>query len=195
MTQNYQSQDLWSRTTSVNGYAVDELRSVLQKSIRRGMVEEAMLAGYELCASGPETEGMLWRRLEIIATEDVGFGLMQAPALIEALYQQQRRMADGGDRWMYPAHAIRLLATARKDRTTMEMAVWAREVLTRGERKIEIEDYHVDLHTRRGVELGRDAMHWWQGGARLDNQIEGLPTKYGEYLKTLKGVGSSRDDA
>jgi hypothetical protein len=25
---NYQSQDIWSRTTSANGYSVDELRSV-----------------------------------------------------------------------------------------------------------------------------------------------------------------------
>jgi hypothetical protein len=137
---------------------------------------------------------MLWRRLEIIATEDVGFGLMQGPALIEALYQQQRRIADGGDRWMYPAHAIRLLATAKKDRTTMEMAVWAKEVLTRGERRIEIEDYHVDLHMRRAVEMGRDASHWWQDGSRLDNQIEGLPTKYGEYPKKPNSTGPSQED-
>jgi replication-associated recombination protein RarA len=195
MTVNYQSQDLWSRTTSLNGYAVDELRSVLQKSIRRGMVEEAMLAGYELCASGPETEEMLWRRLEIIATEDVGIGLLEGPAIIEALYQQAKRMADGGDRWMYPAHAIRLLATAKKDRTTMEMASWAKEVLTRGDRKIEIEDYHVDLHTRRGVEMGRGTDHWWQGGSRLDDQVEGLPTKYGAYLRKLYAGEPTKGDA
>lgn len=189
MTENYQSQDMWSRTKSVHGYAIDELRSVLQKSIRRGMVEEAILAGYELHASGPETEEMMWRRLEIIATEDVGIGIMNGPAVIEALYQQQRRMADGGDRWMYPAHAIRLLAEAKKDRTSMELASWAKEVLSTGERTIEIEDYHVDLHTRRGVEMGRDASHWWNGGARLDNQVEGLPTKYGAFLKERFGGG------
>ena len=187
MTVNYQSQDVWSRTSSANGYAIDELRSVLQKSIRRGMLEEAMLAGYELYASGREVEEMLWRRLEIIATEDVGFGLENGPAILEALYQQARRMADDTDRWMYPAHAIRLLVAAKKDRTTMEVANWAKEVLTRGERKVEVEDYHVDLHTRRGVELGRGTEHWWRDGSRLDNQVEGLPTKYGAYLKALYG--------
>jgi replication-associated recombination protein RarA len=185
MTVNYQSEDLWSRTTSLNGYPVDELRSVLQKSIRRGLLEEAMLAGRELYASGPECEEMLWRRLEVITAEDVGIGLIQGPAIIEALYQQQKRMANEADRWMYAAHAIRLLAQARKDRTTMEIASWAKEVLARGERKVVVEDYHVDLHTRRGVALGRGSEHWWAHGARLDNQVENLDTKYGDYLRAL----------
>lgn len=194
MTVNYQSADLWSRSASVNGYPIDELRSVLQKSIRRGLLEEAVLAGYEIYASGPECEEMLWRRLEIIATEDVGLGLVDGPAIIELLYQQQKRMADGGDRWMYAVHAIRLLATAKKDRTTMELGSWAREVLTRGERKIEIEDYHVDLHTRRGVALGRGTEHWWADGARLDNSIEGLDPRYGDYLRKLYGGSANKPD-
>ena len=116
MSKNYQSSDVWSRTVTVNGFAVDELRSVLQKSIRRGLVEEAALAAYELFANGPETEEVLWRRLEIIATEDVGLGLVNAPAIIEALYSQASRMLDRGDRWIYCAHAVRLLATAPKDK-------------------------------------------------------------------------------
>ena len=118
---NYQSQDIWSRTTSINGYGVDELRSVLQKSIRRGWVEDAALAAYELFSSGPETEEILWRRLEIIATEDVGLGLVTAPAIIEALNQQRQRMPDRGDRWIYCAHAVRLLATAQKDNMSMDL--------------------------------------------------------------------------
>jgi replication-associated recombination protein RarA len=185
MTINYQSADHWSRSTSINGYPFDELRSVFQKSIRRGLTEEALLAGYEIYASGRESEEMLWRRIEIIATEDVGSGLPMAPLLVEALYQQQKRMDDPVDRWMYATHAIRLLSDAKKDRTTMEMGIWAREVLARGERKVEIEDYHVDLHTRRGVEMGRGSEHWWAEGARLDNQVEGLDRKYGDYLREL----------
>lgn len=185
MAENYQSQDLWSRTTTRNGYAADELRSVLQKSIRRGMMEEAILAGCELFFSSPETEEMLWRRLEIITTEDVGLGLPNGPAVIEALYRQAKRMVDPGDRWMYGAHAIRLLATAPKDRLSMEIACWARESLDRGERRIEIEDYHLDMHTRRGVEQGNGPEHWWRNGARLDNQINDTPTKYDAYLRKL----------
>src|SRR5258708_40371790 len=119
---NYQSQDIWSRTTSVNGYAIDELRSVLQKSIRRGWVEEAALAAYELFSSGPEAEEILGRRLEIIATEDVGLGLVTGPAIIEALNRQRLRMSDRGDRWIYCAHAVRVVAGAEKEQLSIRLA-------------------------------------------------------------------------
>ncbi len=184
MSTNYQSQDVWARTTTVNGHPVDEVRSVLQKSIRRGWLEDAILAALELYDSGPETEELLWRRLEIIATEDVGYGLIEAPAIIEALNQQRVRMSDRTDRWMYSAHAVRLLAMAKKDRTTMEVAVWAREVTASGERKLDIKDWMVDYHTKRGAAMGRGPAHWWnEGGAQLDNQIDNLDTRYGDYLR------------
>ena len=132
---------------------------MLQRSIRRGWVEEAALAAYELFSFSPETEEVLWRRLEIIATEDVGLGLVTAPAIVEALNQQRLRMDDRGDRWIYCAHAVRSLATARKDNMSMELAGWTREVVARGERKAEV-TITIDLHTRRGVSMGRDKAHW-----------------------------------
>ncbi len=194
MSKNYQSGDAWSRASTVNGFAVDELRSVLQKSIRRGLVEEAALAAYELFANGLETEELLWRRLEIIATEDVGFGMPNAPAVIEALYAQAMRMPDRGDRWIYCAHAVRLLAAAPKDSTSMELAGWTRAVVERGERKPVVEDYMLDLHTRRGVEMGRGAAHWWNEGARLRNRIPGYDPTWGDYLRQLAGAERHKED-
>ena len=188
MAKNYQSGDVWSRTVTVNGFAVDELRSVLQKSIRRGLAEEAALAAYELFANGQETEEVLWRRLEIIATEDVGMGLVNAPAIIEALYAQASRMVDRGDRWIYCAHAVRLLASAPKDNMSMELAGWTKAVVERGERQPVVEDYMVDVHTRRGAEMGRDVAHWWNEGAQLRNRIAGYDPKWGEYLRKLAGA-------
>ena len=194
MSKNYQSGDVWSRTTTVNGFSVDELRSVLQKSIRRGLVEEAALAAYELFVNGAETEEVLWRRLEIIATEDVGLGLSTAPAIVEALYRQASRMADRGDRWIYCAHAVRLLATAPKDNMSMELAGWTRAVTERGESKPVVEDFMVDLHTRRGSEMGRDEAHWWNDGAKLKNRIPGYQSKWGDYLRKLAGAESESDE-
>jgi len=185
MSQNYQTQDLWSRATSINGYPFDELRSVLQKSIRRGLLEEAVLAAYEFYSSGAEAEEVLWRRLEVIATEDVGFGLIEAPAILEALNTQRKRMVDFGDRWMYTVHAVRLLATAKKDNTTMQLATWAQFAVARGERKVEVEDYQVDMHTRRGAALGRDVNHWWTQGAVLKNKLDDSETPWGKYLNEL----------
>lgn len=188
MTKNYQSGDVWSRTVTANGFAVDELRSVLQKSIRRGLVEEAALAAYELFSNGAETEEVLWRRLEIIATEDVGLGLVSAPAIVEALYAQASRMVDRGDRWIYCAHAVRLLASAPKDNMSMELAGWTRAVVEQGERRPVVEDYMVDVHTRRGAEMGRDVAHWWNEGARLRNRIPGYDSKWGDYLRKMAGL-------
>jgi replication-associated recombination protein RarA len=180
-----QHEDVWSRSTTLHGHATDEVRSVLQKSIRRGLLEEAMLAAFELYQTGPETEELLWRRLEIIAVEDVGLGLVQAPLLIEALNAQRLRWPRNPERWMFSAHAVRLLATARKDRTTMELAGWTEEVVARGERSVEVQDFHIDCHTSRGVAMGRGRAHWWGDGARLDNQIEGLDRRWGDYLRKL----------
>ncbi len=189
--QNYQSKDVWSRTTSVHGYPIDELRSVLQKSIRRGRVEEAALAAYEFFASGPECEEVLWRRLEIIATEDVGLGMAMAPSIINALYLQAGRMVDAGDRWIYCAHAVRLLAMAPKDNMSMELSGWTKAVVERGERKVEVEDFMVDLHTRRGAGMGRTVAHWWNEGAKLENRIPGYEPKWGDYLRKLAGAKGS----
>jgi replication-associated recombination protein RarA len=194
VAKNYQSGDVWSRTVTANGFAVDELRSVLQKSIRRGLVEEAALAAYELFSNGLETEEVLWRRLEIIATEDVGLGLVSAPAIVEALYAQASRMADRGDRWIYCAHAVRLLASAPKDNMSMELAGWTRAVVERGERKAVVEDYMVDVHTRRGAEMGRDVAHWWNEGARLRNRIPGYDSKWGDYLREMAGAEALKEE-
>lgn len=185
MARNYQSRDLWSRRKSVHGYAMDELRSVLQKSIRRGLMEEAVLAAYEIYSTGPEAEDMLWSRLEIIATEDVGFGLIMAPVILEALNAQRLRMADRGDRWMYSAHAVRILAEAKKDNVTMELATWTQQVVERGERSVRVEDYHLDMHTRRGAKLGHDSWHWWTNGALLQNRLSRKRSPWGKYLTDL----------
>jgi replication-associated recombination protein RarA len=193
MAKNYQSGDVWSRAVTANGFAVDELRSVLQKSIRRGLVEEAALAAYELFANGLETEEVLWRRLEIIATEDVGLGLPSAPAIIDALYAQATRMLDRGDRWIYCAHAVRLLATAPKDNMSMELAGWTQAVVENGERRPVVEDFMIDVHTRRGAQMGRDTSHWWNEGAKLSNRAPGYDPKWGDYLRRLAGAKIADD--
>jgi replication-associated recombination protein RarA len=191
-----QHDDVWSRCQTVNGYAVDEVRSVFQKSVRRGKVEEAILAAFELYMTGPETEELLWRRIEIIATEDVGLGLVALPAILEAMNTQRLRLPHNFDRWIYSAHAVRLIATAKKDRTSMELAAWAQSVVESGERKLEVLDFHVDNHTRRGVEMGRGVEFWWNnGGAMLLNQVEGLDPRWGKYLRGLYRKGLANDSA
>jgi hypothetical protein len=110
--------------------------------------------------------------------------------LIEALNSQRLRVPPNTDRWIFSAHAVRLLATAKKDRTSMELACWTEAVTARGERQVEVLDYQVDFHTRRGTLMGRGRDHWWNsGGAVLENQIEGLDPRWGNYLRELFGDG------
>ena len=54
--------DPWSKITTRNGYAGDEVISALQKSIRRGLEEQACMFAYELYISSPQLEEKLWRR-------------------------------------------------------------------------------------------------------------------------------------
>jgi replication-associated recombination protein RarA len=178
--------DPWWGAETVNGMPVDEIRSSLQKYIRRGMLEEAVLAGYEMHRSGMTVEELLWRRLEIMAAEEVGDAMPTAPAIVEALYQQRKRCELASDRWIFTVRAIRLLVTAQKDRTDAELAMWTREVVERGERKAEVYDVGVDFHTKRGTELGRDRKHFFStGGDYIANELAGRPTKYRDYLHSL----------
>ena len=66
--------DPWSKITTRNGYAGDEVISALQKSIRRGLEEQACMFAYELYVSSPQLEEKLWRRLLTISVEDIGMG-------------------------------------------------------------------------------------------------------------------------
>jgi replication-associated recombination protein RarA len=178
-----QHEDTWSRARTIHDLAVDEIRSVLQKSIRRGDVEEAVLAAHELYETGPEVEELLWRRLEIIATEDVGMGMPDAPVLIEALNSQRLRIPHTPDRWIFAVHAVRLLAQAPKDRTSTDLAGWASTIVASGERMVEIQDFHVDHHTRRGVALGRGPDFWLEhGGGELKDEID-VDTRWGDYVR------------
>jgi hypothetical protein len=180
-----QHEDTWSRARTIHDLAVDEIRSVLQKSIRRGDVEEAVLAALELYDTGPEVEELLWRRLEVIAAEDVGMGMPEATVLIEALNAQRLRIPPTADRWIFAAHAVRVLTEAPKDRTSTELAAWATQVVSRGERMVEIQDFHVDHHTRRGVAMGRGPAFWVEnGGGVLHGAIDGTESRWGDYVRT-----------
>lgn len=70
----FMSYDPWSNIQSRNGIPGDELISMLQKSIRRGLEENALAAAYEMYITSPQFHEKMWRRLLAISVEDVGFG-------------------------------------------------------------------------------------------------------------------------
>jgi replication-associated recombination protein RarA len=147
------SQDPYTKLTSPRGIPVDQLVSVLQKDIRRGNVDNAVLAAYEMLSTSADVAEHLWRRLKLIAVEDVGMGQPLAPLLLNCLHDNFRA-TPGGDTMM-AVHAVRLLATARKDRTSSEHADLVAAKVERGELVVSVPDYALCVHTRAGQEMGR----------------------------------------
>jgi replication-associated recombination protein RarA len=178
-----QPPDPWQRTTTEHGFFADEVISALQKSIRRAMLENAVLLGWEMYVTSPEMEEKLWSRLCVIAVEDIGLGNVQAPVLIEALYRQHERCPrPGGERFLFAAHAIRVLATSPKDRTSDDLVSWAKHSVALGERLPEIPDFALDMHTRRGQEKGRDYRFFMEEASRVSPESEKLDRTWRDWI-------------
>src|SRR5205807_2468929 len=105
---------------------------------------------------------------------DVGLANPDAALLVEALYRMHARgQRPSGDRFLFLLHAVRVLADSPKDRSTDEMANWLTRVVDSGERLPEVPDVALDMHTRRGRELGRDILHFHHEGAIVEQEWEG----------------------
>ncbi|WP_137151841.1 AAA family ATPase [Devosia sp. FKR38] len=183
MTKVQQPPDPWQRTTTEHGLAADEVISALQKCLRRGLVDNVLLLGWEMYLTSPEMEEMLWSRLCVIAVEDIGLGNPQAPVLVETLYQQHKRYArPSGDRFLFAAHAIRVLAGSTKDRTSDDMVNWAKRSMELGEALPEIPDVALDMHTRRGQEMGRDYLFFMQEASKVVPEINDKEQRYRDWI-------------
>jgi replication-associated recombination protein RarA len=175
--------DPWTQVRTVHGLPADEVISTLQKSIRRGLEENAALCAYEMVYTSPEMERKLWDRLCIISVEDVGFGEPQAPLLIQTLMEMSQRFGrHEGDRYTFAIHAARYLATRQKDRSSDEMHNWLRHVVEKEGRRPEIPDYVLDMHTARGIAMGRDLRHFLEIGSQVNPELPGREKKYREQL-------------
>ena len=191
MVKVQQPPDPWQRTTTEHGFPADEVISALQKCLRRGMLDNVLLLGWEMYLTGPEMEEMLWSRLCVVAVEDIGLGNPQAPILVETLYQQhQRYQRPSGDRFLFAAHAIRVLASSSKDRTSDDMVNWAKQIMALGERLPEIPDVALDMHTGRGQQMGRDYRFFMEEASRVMPEINDKDQKYRDWI--IKALDEGR---
>ena len=178
--------DPWSKITTRNGYAGDEVISALQKSIRRGLEEQACMFAYELYISSPQLEEKLWRRLLTISVEDIGMGNPMASVVVNNLYQMSREFdyADG-DRPIYFIHAIRYMCQSEKDRSSDLLKNICIKSFAMGKLP-EIPDYALDKRAQRGQAMGRDSLRLLNEGSRVYPQKE-IDNDYKErYAKILE---------
>lgn len=191
----FTSYDPWSRVTTRNGIQGDLVISALQKSIRRGLAEKAVTFAYEMYITSEQFEEKLWRRLQAISVEDVGFGDLNAPVLINSLNQMRQNFPyTDGDRPIFFVHAIRYLAAAKKDRTSDNLKNIVKTEFAYG-RKPEIPDFALDMHTEQGRSMGRDFKHFLAEGSRVENELQGHENYRDRLLALLDRIEQENPEA
>jgi replication-associated recombination protein RarA len=183
------SADPWTRVRTAHDLPADEVISAVQKEIRRGHTENAALLAYEMLTTSAELEEYLWGRLQVIAVEDVGYGNLQAPVLIETLFQMHHRLPrPRGDRYLFAIHAVRVLCQSPKERGSDELLNWIQRAVDEQGKRPEIPDYAVDMHTRRGQEMGRDYAHFLTEASLVQPEMADRDNTYRDRLLAMLGL-------
>ena len=164
--------------TTPNGYEFSEVASALQKCIRRGNEELAMYFAIEMIAGG--YADYMWRRLTIIASEDIGIADPFCAVLINALRQNAEvsrgnaKKMELNDQLEPLQEAILYMCRTQKTRYGDDFMCYVNTRRNRGW-KPEIPDEALDMHTKRGKLKGRGEINFCQEGAMLSNEakIEG----------------------
>ncbi|MEK7534089.1 MAG: hypothetical protein AAB600_02015 [Patescibacteria group bacterium] len=131
-----------------NGYRLDEVVSALQKAIRRNQEERAAFWAYEMFEGGYIK--YLWRRLSVIALEDVGIADPFAAVLVNALAQSSERINQKDKvEVLHPGLAVMYLCRAKKSR---EVDYWLEIVEHKRKlgQKLELEKHELDSHAEKG---------------------------------------------
>lgn len=165
---------------TVNGHPLPEVVSALQKSIRRGLEDDALYFATDMYLSGYAEYA--WKRLRIITSEDVGLADLDMPVRIQALYalwveQRKKKDAHHEPERLFFVHAVLLLARAPKNRTVDDALVfhWGQHANI----KRDIPEYAIDRHTARGKQLGRGVEHVFEVGYHLEHQVGDNPYRDG----------------
>jgi replication-associated recombination protein RarA len=154
------------------GYEFFEVSSAFQKSIRRGDEDVALFMAVEL--ENSNFGEYAWKRMRIIASEDVGLAEPLMPANIHALYEmykEQKKKKDdkSGSERLFLIHAVLLLCRARKSRLVdwAIIALWKEHP----KRRLDIPDYAYDKHNQKGRSMGRGLKHFYEEGTKLENHM------------------------
>jgi replication-associated recombination protein RarA len=194
MKMTHLDHDPWVDVKTHNGFQADHVISALQKEIRRGNTENAALLAYEMIVTSPALEDYLWHRLKVISVEDIGFGEVLAPVLIQSLFQMSSACDRAtGERKLYAIHAVRYLCTCKKDRSSDEMINWINHASKRGDLRPVIPDYALDMHTAEGQKKGRGRRHFFEEASRTIPEVPDRDRTYLERILKMLDSGELED--
>lgn len=149
-----------------NNKILFEVASAIQKEIRRGNEEGALYWSLELL---PRYEKYLWKRLIVIANEDIGIASMETIEFVNVQAQSWfwlREHNAQDELRLVLANAILALCRAPKTRLADHFQCVVTTLWQSNDRKIP--DYALDKHTLRGKQMGRGIEFF------LDNEDEPL---------------------
>jgi len=152
------------------GYDFFEVASALQKEIRRGNEKNALYWAFQLL---PEFEGYFWSRLKVIVNEDIGIANPTAIILIQVLSDQyfefRKRKKDSA--LLMVTNAILFMCRSPKTRVADHLLITMKQEILQDKisppEMIEIPDYALDKHTKRGKAQGRGWDHFREFGTVL----------------------------
>jgi hypothetical protein len=164
------------------------LKSALQKYVRRGLGERAAYVAYQL--SNKKTGWILWRRLNIIAVEDV----LDATVILVVSELGRQAVKYGYDSWDGRRCAVAaslLMADCRKDRRSDEFCELMdveekgtdnEELKAKIRELAKIEDYVHDQHTASGRRMGRGDLFWYE----VSSETVGKTAEYAKWRDWFK---------
>jgi replication-associated recombination protein RarA len=167
-----------------------ELLSAFQKSVRRGLEDDALYWGVQLYRNTNQEAGMAFNRLVVMASEDIGLADPQAALLIHSLHNFWRNMPKDkrwpdkiqGEGRLYFVHAVLVAVRAKKSRMVDNILI---TYFNAPRDSRDIPDYALDKHTSRGKAMGRGVDHFFEEGAKLANEDTSLGDVYKEAAKQV----------
>ncbi len=145
----------WGSQRTIRGFALGEVSSAFQKSVRRGEEQQAVFWALEMSQSGQAQ--YVWNRIMVIVSEDIGIAEPGVATDVRALYDNWKdtikRKPPGFSERLMLIHATLIIVRARKSRL-VDNIHWS---ICSVEEPLfdEIPDYALDAHTARGRRMGR----------------------------------------
>lgn len=149
-----------------------EAMSAMQKYIRRSQPKEAFYFAMQIAEFNPY---MMWKRLEVIVSEDIGPANPTLPSQFQVLRDWYFNGAEGLNKGhagtLYLAHVILLMCNSPKSRDAVNLlfsVLWKQEF---EDLSYPIPDFAYDRHTLKGKMRGRGWEHFFEESCKLDPDV------------------------
>ena len=191
---SHTDRDPWVGIKTYHGFSADHVISALQKEIRRGNTENAALLAYEMIITSAAMEDYLWYRLKVISVEDIGFGAVIAPVVIQSLFEMTSACDRAvGERRLFAVHAVRYLCGCDKDRSSDEMVNWIIHATENGTAKPAMPERPLDMHTAEGQKKGRGRRYFFEEASKIIPEMAGRDKAYLERIMKMLDDGELAD--